>query len=353
VLDVDPRTAGQRRLYPSVSLLVPVDGSTPWQQRLEALEREAATRLLAEFGPSVDRALLGRLSDAVAGATVPAGARGLAVYVNAQGAGRVGVSVAVRERVVIDDTFATRDLVRHELRSPRYWLLAVSLDEPRLLRGLGASLHPHPLPLADPEPPDNGRDRRGWHPGEIAELGRARRLRALDDALGEAMAGTSDPVIVMGAEPTVSRFLDRTRHIAKVHVALRRAAGDDLATVSRTVAPAVAHMLARRRAVALDALGRAVGAGVAACGMEAVWLHARRGGGGLLVVEEGFEHPGVIAADGSLAQAADTAGAGVVDDAVDDAIELVLASGGRVEFVPDGALAPHGRIAFVAAPRRR
>lgn len=351
---VDPTTAGHHRRYPSISLLLPLDGPTPWPARLRGLEREVTARLQAEFGPAVDRQLLARLADTVAGATAPPGARSLAVYVNADGSEAVGVAVAVRERAVIDDTFATRDLVHHELRSPRYWVLALSLDEPRLLRGLGGSLHPQPLALRDStEQPSGNRDRRGRDRSDVLEARRARRFRALDDALADALAGTSEPVIVVGAEPTLSRFLDRTRHVTRVESVVRRAPDHDLTVLRRIIEPAVAEVLGERRALALAALQRAVGAGTAASGIDQVWRDARRARGGMLVVEERFERPAVVTGDGTLALAPDAAAAGVVDDIVDEVIELVLAAGGRVELVPDGTLAPHQHIAFVPPPARK
>ena len=353
MLTVDPRTATHHRRYPSVSLLLPLDGSTPWAARLRSLARQASTRLRAEFGPGVDLRLLAELDRAVAGAAPPAGARSLAVYVNAEGAQCIGLAVAVRERAVIDDTFATRDLVHHDLRSPRYWVLALRLDDPRLLQGRGATLHPRPLRLRDTtDHASHGRDRRGRDRSDVVDAFRARRLRALDMALSEALAGSSDPVIVVGAEPTLSRFLDRTRHVGRIEGVVRRAPTGDLTVLRRIIEPAVAEVLGDRRVLALTALERAVNAGTASSGIDEVWRRARRARGGLLVVEAGFEHPAVVT-DGRLEHAPDPTSAGVVDDLVDDIIELVLASGGRVELVPDGTIAPHHRIAFVPPLRRK
>src|SRR3546814_8310183 len=84
-----------------------------------------------ELGSRLDPDLIGRLRTAVEHAKVPPGARSLALFVNADRAECIGIAVTVRERVVVDDTFATRDLLHHELRSPRYWLLALTLDAPR------------------------------------------------------------------------------------------------------------------------------------------------------------------------------------------------------------------------------
>lgn len=354
MLTVDPATASRHRRYPSISLLVPIDGTTPWTARLRRLQRDATTRLRAEFGDHVDRQLLGQLDRAVAGAAVPHGARSLAIFVNADGAQCVGVAVAVRERAVIDDTFATRDLVHDDLRSPRYWVLALSLDAPRLLHGHGARLHPHLFEIGDTaEQPSTSRGRRGKDRSDVIDAHRTRRLRALDMALNDLLAGTSDPVIVVGAEPTLSRFIDLTRHVSRVEGVVRRAPTNDLVALSQIVAPAVAEVLCERRVLALAALERAVGAGTAASGLDQVWRHARRGIGGLLVVEQGFEHPAAVNADATLAPADDATAAGVVDDIVDDIIELVLAASGRVELVPDGALATHQRIALVPPQRRR
>lgn len=80
---VDPLNAARHRRYRSISLLVPLVGNTPWQARLAQVRRDAELRLRSEFGDDVDHALLGQLAEAVD-----------------------RLSIDVRERVVIDETFA-------------------------------------------------------------------------------------------------------------------------------------------------------------------------------------------------------------------------------------------------------
>jgi len=142
---LDPAVAQANRQYPSVSLLLPVScAGDPWRDRLRELHAVAETRLREEFGAAVDTALLGRLHQAVDNAEFGSDAASLALFVNSDGAWSVPLGVRVRERVVIDDTFATRDLVNAANRSPSYWLLALALDRPRLLRGQGQHLYPQP-----------------------------------------------------------------------------------------------------------------------------------------------------------------------------------------------------------------
>jgi hypothetical protein len=138
-----------------------------------------------------------------------------------------------------------------------------------------------------------------------------------------------------------------------VESVVRRAPDHDPAVLRRIIEPAVAEVVGERRALALDALQRAVGAGTAASGVDQVWRDARRARGGVLVVEEQFEHPAAVTADGGLVAAADPTTPGVVDDIVDDVIELVLAAGGRVDLVPDGTLVEHQRIAYVPPSAKR
>jgi hypothetical protein len=354
VLTVDPAIAAHRRHYPSVSLLVPVDGPTPWPARLRRLQRKANLRLLAEFDGNPDRRLLAHLDEAVVNASAPHGARSLAVYASSEGCDWVGLAVHVRERVVVDDTFATRDLVHHDLRSPRYWVLALSLEHPRLLRGHGSRLHPHTLPLRDTvEHPSTSRDHRSRDRSNAIEARRTRRLRALDMAISEAVGDDPDPLVVVGGEPTLSRFLGRTGHIARVEGAVRRAADPSLTALAATVAPSVAEMLTERRVIALHQLDQAVGAGRASSGLDQVWRHARRERGALLLVEEHFEVAARLRADDTLGPADDPDAPDVIDDVVDEVIEIVLGQQGRVEIVPDGTLATHQRIALVPAPKRK
>ena len=353
MLTIDPASASQHRRYPSISLLVPVAGATPWPARLRRLARDAEQRLRLEFGDEVDERLLERLTAAVAEAVLPRGARSLAVYVNAEVTSVVGLRIEVRERAVVDETFATRDLVAADLRQPRYWVLALNLADPQLLRGHGSQLLPQPLQLIETAPrPSTERSGRGRDRSAVTDAHRTRRLRAIDMAIAPVLANDRDPLLVVGAEPTVSRFVNHTRHAARIEGVVRRAPAAPLAALAESVAPAVTQMLGERRLVDLDHLERAEGSASLASGIEPV-LRSTRRTPGLLLVEDHFEQPARITADGRLDPVEDPSPAGIVDDAVDEIIETVLAAGGRVELVPDGVLAHHQHIAFIPWRARR
>jgi hypothetical protein len=283
----------------------------------------------------------------------PPGARALAVYVNADTMSTVGLDIDVRDRVVIDDTFATRDLVSGERRSPECWVLALQLERPRLYRGRGRRLRPHALEVPDPHEREAGaRDRRGRDRTDVVEARRTRRLRAIDGALTNALGTNADPLIVVGAEPTVTRFLERTRHASRIDGVLRKAPDSDLRALADAIDPVLEDVFTRRQQQALANLEAARRARRARSGIHAVWDAVRRDRG-LLVVESSFEQPALHTLDGQLVPTDDRDDPGVIDVVVDDLIELVLAKGGRVEVMPDGSLPGDDGIAFVPDTRPR
>jgi hypothetical protein len=65
-------------------------------------------------------------------------------------------------------------------------------------------------------------------------------------------------------------------------------------------------------------------------------------------VEEDFHYPATVAASGMhLSPADDSTAPGVMDDAADQIIEVVLSKQGRVVFVDNEQLAEHQRIALI------
>jgi hypothetical protein len=64
------------------------------------------------------------------------------------------------------------------------------------------------------------------------------------------------------------------------------------------------------------------------------------------LVEDDFTYP-ARAVDGTLEPAGDAGGPGVIDDAVDELIDIVLDRSGDVVIVEPGELGTHGPIALL------
>lgn len=86
-----------------------------------------------------------------------------------------------------------------------------------------------------------------------------------------------------------------------------------------------------------------------AVGIKEVWKAAALKKGRLLVVEKNFVYPAQQGAKPEIIFRKDEnlKNAFYIKDAVDDIIEKVLASGGDVEFVDEGALRDYHKIALI------
>jgi hypothetical protein len=105
-----------------------------------------------------------------------------------------------------------------------------------------------------------------------------------------------------------------------------------------------------RRTDALVRLDRAVGAHRHASGIDQVWREAVRGNCRDLLVEKQFSYPADVSPDGDRLLPHTGRGPGALDDAVDEIIERVMATGGEVFFFGPGDLDVHQRIAAVRKP---
>ena len=110
----------QVQVYPAVSVLLPtIDSIQHDRARLNSLIDSAVDRLVAEFPRPEIQSIIDDLVKLSELEDLPWGHASLALFVSSGTALAVALPVVVRQRTVVDETFATRDLVHALLRSPR------------------------------------------------------------------------------------------------------------------------------------------------------------------------------------------------------------------------------------------
>ncbi len=343
------------RSYPAVSILAPMHPHDPGNPEdpilLRDLADEAASRLRGELGTRGSEEIVRRLHEAVDSVDWRNPAEGLAVFV-APGESRVlELPFPVPPRIAIDQTFATRDLVRGIARSPRYRVVTLGEKPTRLFEGRGSILaerrtggFPCFVEGALGEPLASG----GFpvHTSRAEEQHRT-FLRQVDRALD--IAAERDPLslVVAGTERDLAYFDDVTTHgswiIGRIEGNYEDTGPSELA---RRAKPLVDADAASRRAATIAELVEAVGPGRALVGIKAAWNAARDGRARILVVEDDFEYP-AREVDGALEPAGDASAPGVLDDAVDELVEMVLDHRGDVVIVEPGELGVHGPVALL------
>lgn len=332
------------RADPAVSVLLttsPAARMTPQDAaRLDQLVRVATARLWADLPARRAEPLAETLRVLALDASSAGTRSAVALYV-ADGLARgFTLPVSVRNRVVLDPTFATRDLVRALHRTPRYVLLVLTDHSAQLFEGTGDQLHPvhgTRFPI-------------GREAEDTGDRARQRFLRTVDRALGAHLRLRPAPLVLAGVERLLVRFTSLSANTARLAGTVRGShARARLAELVPLVRPVLDNYLHSRQAEALAHLAARGDASRAVSGVQSVWLAARAERPEMLAVEEGLFYPARLSGDGDYLTPAvdDVEHPDVIDDAVDEIIETVLQRGGWVALIEDGALPDaHERIAL-------
>lgn len=325
----------RRRSFPSVTVLVNARRGASADPsdvaRLDRLVAHAAQRVATEApGPDGD-AVVAQLRRLVLDHLEGPPPAAFAFCASPETAVVVRLGQEVRERVVVDDTFATRDLVADLARSAAFRVVTVSEQKVRMFLGDRIRLVEA---LDDRWPLLRDEDQRpSFWAKEVFE-----QLRA-------DHAELPLPAVVAG----VDRSLRRLAVDGALMVVGQVGGNHDRSSAAELHQLAWARVdgfLSADRARALGRLEQARSSHRYAGGIDEVWSLANDGRVDLVLVEESFEVAAEISPDRQLLL--DTsAGQQAVDDIVDDTIEAVLLRGGRAVVVPDDSLVSHDRIAAV------
>jgi hypothetical protein len=355
-----------RQSHPlSLSILMattPADRMRPNDRaQLDGLLRDAVRRLADDqevFGhPAQDvEAVRSGIAACVSAAIASPTDRGLAILVSPRGSHLHHLRVSPRDRVVLDPTFATRDLVRSASEDPPFLMLVVDARAARLFhygQRYSRPLLAHDFPVVREDEPDRGTGR-----GERGRAARERTrsfLRTVDERLAarverESHSGSALPVVLISSERMASEYLSvsRSRRIsAVVRTGRLNVPVGELEQMARS---ALAGHVTDRAAAALDTVRARLAHGRAVAGLTAAWEALHHAEPDVLVVEASHA-PAMRLSGTGLEFAPDSEEPGVLDDAVDELIEAALARGAEVVTVPDGALAREGRVVLAFTGR--
>ncbi len=331
--------------YPSVTILLNTALShqlVPARPAPGGLHPDDVTSLI-HLADLVDRRLDGDVADEqrheiiasimslVAACAGETPTRALAICVSPQYQTVVRLGREVRSRVVIDDTFATRDMVADANRTAAFRVITVSDRKARLLLG------------------DRNRlveeRNRTWPLHRDDDQNLAQWSRAVSHAVHGVQREFPLPTVVAGVDRSVRELLklDSVRPIGIVPGSHDRTGWADLHHLAW---PLVVDWLRSDAERAHRSVAAARDANRFAGGLDEVWELAQDGRVELLVVEEDYTVAARIR-DGRLEPAADEWAPDVVDDAVDELIEIVISKGGEAIIVPAGDLSHIDRVGAV------
>jgi hypothetical protein len=345
------------RPYPAVSVLTPTHRREPESGqdpvRLRNVVTEARRRL--ESDPAVTRErrneVVAQLDRALAEVDLTHAEDGLAIFA-APGEHQVwSLARAVPERVVLSDTFLTRNLVAAQVAERPFWVLSVSADRVTLWSGgedrvVEDRSGGFPLQRRRENFDAERQMRIGDLPSTFRDEGTRQFLREADTAMSAVLREQPRPLYVTGEQAALS-LLDEAGSVARcaVHVPRGGLAHAGPEAVWQALRPLLEAEARKDTAAVLQELTSARGRRTYAAGLDELWQSAREGRVRLLAVEENFR--ATVSDLGSHLVPAVPGDLDSREDIVDEIVEQCLETGAEVRFVPDGALGDANGIAGV------
>ncbi|MDX2918087.1 chemotaxis protein [Streptomyces sp. NE06-03C] len=349
------------RPYPALSLTMPTHRRAPDNAqdpvRLRNLVAEAGHRLDAD--PEVSREVAAALRaqlERAAGEVDPRRALDSLLLLVTTDEYRIWrLPRTAPERVVLSDTFLTRNLVAAKAQTRPFRALTVAADHATLWIGTGDGIRPEKtggFPMTAPEEPPNPQreERIGDTPSTFTDEETRNFFRDVDEKLRAVLADDPRPLYLMGLAPALA-LLDEVGESSRSAIGrVIKGAPAELppAEVLRELRPAPEEGARQAAAEVETRLDDARSAHSFAGGLDEVWAAVREGRAGLVAVEEHFQVTARVTDEHlepvpeGTTQSADGA---VREDVVDELVEAALDSGADVVFVEDDSLAEHGRIA--------
>jgi hypothetical protein len=347
----------QPRPYPAVSLVMPTHRREPenTQDPVRLRNLVAQAEKAVQEDPKVPRErrldVLDQLRRAVAETDLVHAEDGLVIYA-AQGEYQVwSVARTVPERVVLADTFLTRNLVAAQAAEQPYWALAVAADRVSLWSGdpERAAERPKdgfPLTRSLEDPDVERKEQIGDVPSTFQDEDARHFLREAHEKLRAVLATEPRPLYVLGSAPALA-LLEDLGSLGPDAMTIQQGglAEGPAAAVWQAVEPLRQARVAAATATVVAELDAARGRREFAGGIDEVWQAVQQARVRLLAVEEHYRT--VVRQEGGHLEPAQSGDEGSRDDMVDEIVEQALESGAEVRFVPDGTLEEQGRIAGV------
>jgi hypothetical protein len=337
--------------YPCVTIVLPTHRTSPDNKQdaivLKNLITEVHNRLAEEFSKR-DLTKFQKNLERIEEIDLNHSKEGLVVFINEDIFTYDRLLFKPEARVVIDDTFATRDLIRAAHKAENYYIMTLGRDKVKLYEGFLENVteyHGGGFPFENNTLYLSQASERAAGSKEdqmIEEF-----FNRVDKAFLDIFKENPGDLILAGVDRNASHY----RSIADKKDVIIGTIGLDgenekAHDIAKAAWPLMRETLEKRQKDALSVLEKAVSDNKFESDLNLIWKAVHEGRGDTLYAEQGYFQAAIIS-DAGLQLTDDVKAPGVNDDIVDEIAELTLQYGGKVVFLPDGALEKYGKIAIV------
>lgn len=275
----------------------------------------------------------------------------LILFVNEDIAEFIRLAVPVENRVIIDKTFATRDLIRASHQQISYYCLVLSRQKARLIEAQ------NDLPIKefdDTWPIDNDMifttDKHKLSMAAGQDVLIEEFFNQVDKVVLSSIKDHPLPIMVVTEERNYNHYLkvaDR-KDLIIGHLNMNR---DDKKAhhIVKDAWPVVKKIFKQKREERISELGKAVGSGKLLTDINEIWSAVNQGRGNTLFIKKGFFQPAVIK-DNMVHPQKDTTNnneSGFIDDIIDEIVEINMKYGGDSVFIENDYLNKYNGLALI------
>lgn len=276
---------------------------------------------------------------------------GLILYVNDDIAEYVRLPISPKVRVIIDETFATRSIIRALKRTMDYYILVLNRGKARLIEASSDTVvneyEDKGFPYIDKELLKTSRPE-GANAVKVSNLTRE-FFNRVDKMVNNIRRDNPLPVIVYTQESNFSEYLKEADNPNTIlgRVLLKNI-DEKASNLVKDIWPHIRDMTISKQRKRIAELEDAVNSGKYMTDLNEIWEAVQKGRGKTIFVEEGYYQParnenGVLKpiSTDQISTKDD------IDDVVDEIIEFTLKFGGDVVFLGKGDLADFNKMSLV------
>ncbi|MGM8885674.1 baeRF3 domain-containing protein [Psychrobacter sp. 1U2] len=288
----------------------------------------------------------------------------LAIFASTDDVQVMRMPLDTTERVVISDSFATRDLVRDMASAVHFYAVVLTSDKARLIEASNDrvvmefeadsdkqnNMENIPFPIDNNglyKTSDGGSDRSaGNQSSHLKEY-----FNQVDKSVQELWGEHKMPLVIVGDAKNIGYYkevCDRPDNIIATVSNVTNLDDGSAQHIVDSVQEAVEEYRSSLHQEAMGEIDKARGASMLQTDLQEVYRSAFQGAGETLYVRRWYIQPAKIDEKAqSLTLAEDAAAEGVTDDAIGVIIEHVMHNGGDVIFLPEEIMGEDQPIALV------
>ena len=338
--------------YPCVSILLPTYRTVPDNQktaiRLKKLAKEAEEKLLEKMSKREANDLIKNIHKLAESVDTRNNLDGLALFISKDVVKKVDLPFTVRERVIIDETFATRDIIKGINRSITYYVLEISLYGARLFSCIRDEAHEiddfdFPVKSAYDDfylnPKDMSREKEKW----VKEF-----FNKVDKQFQSLYNEHPQPLILAGVTKNLAFFREVCDNKAVIAAILEGNYEEAKAhEIVKKAWPLMKSLKQTERDSSVKELQDAIGAHKSAFDIADIWRYAIEGRVNTLLVEDDYEKKAYLNDKNDIVLENSKPEYRVMEDAIDELAEIVVEKGGNIVFLENGQLNKYGKIAAI------